>query len=88
MPIRNLIFSCPVFGGFKVECNVKHQDTLEDIVQYSIDTLRETLRIFNFECLIDELNGKLYHIHDRTIADILTHDLPVYICECTKYEDI
>ncbi len=83
MTFRKLIFSCNTFGGFTVDYELKTSDTLEDLVRYGVKTLKETLNIFDFECLLEQLQTKKYHIHDRTMKDIGLNNNPVYICACT-----
>lgn len=84
MPIRKFVFSCGTFGGFTAEINVQAHHTLEELTSISVQILKDTLKLHSFEVLMEQLSRKCYHIHDRTIGDIISRNDPVYVCTCTR----
>lgn len=80
--IREFILSCPVFGGYRSFQNVSSHDSLEGLVRRCIKELKLLLQQNRLDSLVDQLNAKRYHIHDRTIESLLTTDAPVYVCDC------
>ena len=85
---REFILSCPVFGGYRSLQNVFPNDSLDGLVQRCIAELKLTLQQHHLDNLVDQLNAKRYHIHDRTIVSLLTTDAPVYICSCEICESL
>jgi hypothetical protein len=80
--IREFILSCPVFGGYRSLQNVSSHDSLEGLVRRCIAELKLVLQQHHLDFLVDQLNAKRYHIHDRTIESLLVTDAPVYVCDC------
>lgn len=80
--------SCPHFRGYVVSMNVNDFDSLDDVVAAVIDQLKATLAANGFDALLSILDtdSSKYHIHDRTIEDILMGEggSPYYVCneEC------
>jgi len=70
---RSFKISCPHFGGYVVNMNVNDFDNLEEVVAAVLDQLKATLAANGFEALLSTLDtdSSKYHIHDRTIEDIL-----------------
>lgn len=80
--IREFIFSCPLFGGYRSFQNISSHDSLDGVVRQCVSELRLLLQQHRLVSLVDQLNAKRYHIHDRTLESLLTIDMPVYICDC------
>jgi hypothetical protein len=80
--LKEFIFSCPLFGGFRCICNVQTYSTLGGLVLQCVKELRLVLQQHNLNHLLDQLKAKTYHIHDQTIDSLLTTDSVVYICDC------
>jgi hypothetical protein len=83
MPIRKFVFSCGTFGGFIVEINVQTHHTLDELVEYSVTVLRDTLKLHSLDMLVEQLSKKKYHIHDRTVQEIVATGNTVYVCTCS-----
>lgn len=84
MPLRKFIFSCSTFGGFTAELNVLPHSNLEELTSFSVQILKDTLKLHNFDVLVEQLSRKCYHIHDRTVQDIIANSGPVYVCTCNR----
>lgn len=81
---RSFKISCPLFGGYVVNMNVNDFDSLDEIIAAVLDQLKATLAANGFESLLNTLDtdSSKYHIHDRTIEDILMGEggSPYYVC--------
>ena len=81
---RSFKISCPHFGGYVVRMSVNDFDSLEEVVAAVLDQLKATLAANGFEALLSTLDtdSSKYHIHDRTIEDILMGEggSPYYVC--------
>jgi hypothetical protein len=84
MTSRTFIFSCTVFGGFEVELPVSHKSTIPQLTKEAVGVMRNVLEVYHFEDLLIKLKGIRYHIHDKTIQDILGNADPVYVCNCSS----
>ena len=64
--------------------SVNDFDSLEEVVAAVLDQLKATLAASGFEALLSTLDteSSKYHIHDRTIEDILmgVGGSPYYVC--------
>jgi hypothetical protein len=81
---KEFVFSCPVFGGFRVILNVTQSSTLKTLVSQGVAELKSVLKHHNLNHLLDLVATKHYHIHSHTLSDILTQDTTVYICDCSN----
>lgn len=81
---RSFKISCPHFGGYVVSLSVNDFDSLEEVVAAVLDQLKATLAASGFEALLSTLDteSSKYHIHDRTIEDVLmgVGGSPYYVC--------
>lgn len=81
---RSFKISCPHFGGYVVSMSVNDFDSLEEVVAAVLDQLKATLAANGFEALLSTLDteSSKYHIHDRTIEDVLmgVGGSPYYVC--------
>ena len=81
---RSFKISCPHFGGYVVKMSVNDFDSLEEVVAAVLDQLKATLAANGFDALLSTLDtdSSKYHIHDRTIEDILMGEggSPYYVC--------
>jgi hypothetical protein len=84
--IKKFIFSCDIFGGFEVmfEFDPLSPPTFDEFVRSCIDKLDKFLNQNHLIQLSNILMSKKYHIHDKTIEDIINTDWPIYICNCFK----
>jgi hypothetical protein len=80
--IKEFIFSCPLFGGFRCFLNVTSHSTVTELVRQCVEKLASMLDYNRLEMLLDQLKTKKYHIHDISIETILTSDTVVYVCDC------
>ena len=84
--IKKFIFSCEIFGGFEmmIEFESWSPPDLQELVRVCVDKLNQFLIHHHLNQLSAELKLKKYHIHDKTIENIMSQDCPVYICNCSK----
>ena len=82
MKRQTFILSCLIFGGYSVELPVEPDQSLDTLVNQVVQSLRTLFKTHNLEGLMDMLNKQKYHIHDKTIQDILNNTGPIYICNC------
>lgn len=80
--IKEFIFSCPLFGGFRCFLNVTPHSTTIDLARQCVEQLTLMLAYHRFEMLLAQLKTKKYHIHDISIETILSTDASVYVCDC------
>ena len=78
------IFSCDLFGGYKVavpkEKLITFQ-TLDELVTYSVQELHTFLKKNELYFLAEKLKLLKYHIHCSEVKTILSGSVPfVYIC--------
>lgn len=86
MPRRQFVFSCPTFQGFSCEINVIPSFSLDDCVKYAIDNLTNVLTTYKFEMLLQTLKKNKYHIHGKSINDIIENPKQiVYVCMCNSH---
>ena len=84
--IREFIFSCSLFGGFRCYLNVTSHSTVTELVRQCVDQLTLMLVYNRLEMLLTHLKTKQYHIHDVSIETILTSDGVVYVCDCSSFQ--
>jgi hypothetical protein len=85
--IREFIFSCPLFGGFRCFLNVTSHSTLTDLVRQCVEQLTLMLAYNRLEMLLSQLKTKKYHIHDdMSIETIMTSDAVIYVCDCLSFQ--
>ncbi len=79
------IFSCDIFGGFKVMIDTNTCYLLNDIVLQAKEKLKVFLHHNSFEALEQKLNTMSFHIHNSTLEQILSSQEAIYICNhCTN----
>lgn len=79
---KEFIFSCSVFGGYRVLLPLTDQDTLDSLVQQCCAHLEAHLKHYHLEALVDRLHTLKYHIHTHSLEDLRNLDTPVYVCTC------
>lgn len=84
--IKEFIFSCPLFGGFRCFLNVTSHSTVTDLVRQCVEKLTFMLNYNRLEMLLAQLKVKKYHIHDISIETILASDSLVYVCDCSSIQ--
>lgn len=79
--LRNFIFSCNFFHGFRRTIDVNIHETNNDIVSFMINELEDELKKGHFEILLEKLNEikSTYHIHCN-FGTIILEDKDYYIC--------
>ena len=80
--IKEFIFSCPLFGGFRCFLNVTSHSNTTDLARQCVEQLMLMLAYHRLEMLLAQLKTKKYHIHDISIETILSTDASVYVCDC------
>jgi hypothetical protein len=85
---RKFIASSEIFSDFTVDISLYNVDTLEDIINEFKNELKKCLEENNFTNLVKILEKKNFHIHGKTIENILTskHTETFYICD-HEYEE-
>jgi hypothetical protein len=80
--LRKFVCSDDLFSGFGVEIDITQMDSIIMIISKFCKELGGLLREHNFENLLIEYNKKRFHLHDKTIEDILISDPDeiFYIC--------
>ena len=81
---RIFTFSSVYFGGYRVICDIRYFELIEDMIDFCKKNLLNTLENNNFIELIDIYNDINFHIHTHTFEEILiakNTDI-IYICEC------
>jgi len=80
---RRFTISCPEFGGYSCAVCVNNMESIQEIIDYVIGELRNSLVKLQLETLYKRLDDmkNLYHVHDYLITDILINDQEYYICK-------
>ena len=81
MIIRTVEFSSELFGGFTIRIEVTNFKSLDELIDCSKSELLSILMKYNFILLIEKYKESDFHIHDRSIDDILNNDDIIYICD-------
>lgn len=85
---RKFIASSEIFSDFTVEISLYNVETLEDIIKTFKEELKDCLEKNNFTNLVKILEKKNFHIHGKTMENILTSNdtETFYICD-HEYEE-
>ena len=80
---RSFVFSSNLFGSYEVKADIRYFDSLDNIIEYCVKDLIETLKKHNFISLIETCKRLDFHIHTHTFDEILMCKLNeiIYICE-------
>lgn len=79
---RKMSISCETFGGFSLDVDIALLNSKQEIINYVLDELKNTLEMSSMTSLIEKLSQtkKLYHIHDYDIGYMLMNEKEYYIC--------
>ena len=86
MFIRPVFISAPLFWGFQRYVDLTRHNSIEKVIQYIIDELREFLKGENLQSLLESLNDRIrthcFHIEKiRNFEELLVHSNdPIYVC--------
>ena len=73
-----------VFGGYRTLVDLdelRDADGLDEIVSTVRRAIREDLVKLNLDALVRILDGKVLHIHDKTIEEyLLNENLTIWVC--------
>lgn len=71
-----------LFSGFEVIIDMDYYDSLQEIVDYVKSCLIKSLTKLKLEYIIKKVNEKNFHIHDRSIGQILlnNNDSTIWVC--------
>jgi len=75
------------FQGYEVILDLDYFETIEEICEQVVTTLKTHLELHKFEQLLERLKQKDFHIHDETMGAILlkSQDEIVWVCShCGK----
>jgi|TARA_B110000037_G_scaffold4340_1_gene4724 hypothetical protein len=84
---RKCCISDDLFSGFEIIIDLDYYDSLGEIVDYVKSHLIKSLNKINLEFVAEKAKKKIFHIHDRTIGQILINenDSTIWICgHCVK----
>ena len=86
MPIITFKISDRHFQGYEVILDLDYFETIEDICNQVVTTLKTHLELHKFEQLLERLKEKDFHIHDETMGSILlkSQDDIVWVCSHCK----
>ena len=81
MKIVHLVVSDNVFGGFEHYLQMTPAITTEnDVITAIISKLRDVLHFNKMNLAIELLQQKQFHIHARSIEDIINSEETIYVC--------
>lgn len=85
---RKFIASSEVFSDFSVYISLYDVENIEDIINIFKNELKDTLEKNNFTNLVKILESKKFHIHGKTIENILISKVneSFFICD-HEYEE-
>ncbi len=74
------------FQGYEVILDLDYFETIEEICEQVVTTLKTHLELHKFEQLLERLKHKDFHIHDETMGAILlkSQDEIVWVCSHCK----
>ena len=80
---RIFVASSELFSDFQVSISLYDVSTLDDIINQFKNELLNVLETNHFTNLIKKAKENIFHIHSKTIEDILTSesDEIFYICD-------
>ena len=79
---RKCCISDDMFSGFEIVIDLDFYNSLEEIVDYVITHLINSLNKFKLEILGTQAKQKDFHIHDITISQLLLNgdDSIIWVC--------
>ena len=80
---RRFVASSPLFSGYEVFLDINNHPTIDSIINEFYNNLYSLLEQYKFEVLIEELKKTKFHIHDLTMAHIVSYNSEkiIYICD-------
>ncbi len=87
MTIITLTISDDLFQGYTVVLDIDYYDNNEQLCEQIITTLKNHLKLHNFETLFLKLIEKKFHIHDVTFGEIclMSQEQVVWVCSHCNY---
>ena len=79
--IRIVEGSSRLFGGFKINIDIRRHDSVDQITEEWQNNLEEVLKKYNFIDLLNTMKTKNFHIHTQSFEEILTDPKVIYICD-------
>jgi hypothetical protein len=73
--------SSRLFGGFKIQIDIRHYDSVNDITEEWKNNLQEVLVKYNFIDLLNTMKTKNFHIHTQSFEEILMDPKVIYVCD-------
>ena len=73
--------SSALFGGFRIQIDIRHYDSVDDITEAWKNDLENILKKYNFIDLLNTMKTKKFHIHTQSFEEILTDPKVIYVCD-------
>ena len=73
--------SSTLFGGFHIQIDIRHYDSIDDIIEAWKNDLENVLKENNLIDLLNTMKTKNFHIHTQSFEEILTDSKVIYICD-------
>tara|TARA_B100000745_G_scaffold282315_1_gene215593 strand:- start:615 stop:941 length:327 start_codon:yes stop_codon:yes gene_type:complete len=84
---RSFIFSSDNFSSYEVIGDIRYFDSLDNIIDYCVKDLIETLRKHNLVSLVEKCEKTHFHIHTHTFGEILVENSKACIYLCSGCKD-
>jgi len=80
--IRKTCISGGLFTGYETIVDLDNIDSLQDIVDITIENLKSRLNFINLHELSNSIDLRVYHIHSSNIGEILISEpqYVIYVC--------
>jgi len=79
--LRMVEGSSRVFGGFHIQIDIRHYDSVEQMTEEWKNNLQEVLQKHNFIDLLNTMKTKNFHIHTQSFEEILIDPKVIYVCD-------
>lgn len=92
--LRKVCISDDIFSDYEYLVDIDEMDTIDELINYVLQSLENILQINNFNILVENLRTKKkkkkFHIHGLTFESILLMQKPediIYICSHVAGDD-
>jgi|TARA_R110002072_G_scaffold2336_5_gene19463 hypothetical protein len=79
--LRTVEGSSRIFGGFQIQIDIRHYDSVEQMTEEWKNNLHEVLQKHNFIDLLNTMKTKNFHIHTQSFEEILIDPKVIYVCD-------
>ena len=80
---RTFVISSDYFRSYQVIGDIRYLDSVDDIINYCVKDLIETLERYNLTGLIEKCKISDFHIHTHTFDEIMLckPETSIFLCE-------